>query len=69
MAILFEQNEHPEILKKSSELCQLFYKSELISIDEIQYIWTSCCHKHEAVRKIIFQLWIDICPYIGSNDV
>jgi len=33
------------------------------------FIWKQCSHKHEAVRKIIYQLWIDITVYVAEKDI
>lgn len=45
-------------------MVQLFYVSKLCSIGEVVYIWDTCFKKHEAIRKIIFQLWNDLAEYV-----
>lgn len=36
---LYLENEHPEILKKGSELCQMFFREGLIGLPDMIFIW------------------------------
>lgn len=56
-------------MKKGGEMCQLLLKENFIHIDSIIAIWKICSHKHEAVRKVIYQLWIEILQYVAKADI
>jgi len=45
-------------------MCQLFFKEHIIGLERMIFIWKQCSHKHEAVRKIIYLMWIDIIQYV-----
>jgi hypothetical protein len=66
---LYLENEHPEILKRGSEMCQLFFREQLIGLEQMVFIWRQCSHKHEAVRKIIYLMWIDITQYVRGEQL
>jgi hypothetical protein len=49
-------------------MVQYFYASNLCPMKELIYIWDTCFNKHEAIKKIIFQLWIDVAEYVSKED-
>lgn len=60
---IFIQNEHPEIAKKGGEFWSILVSHGLIPFPELELIWDSGMGKHESVKKIIFQFWIDLIPF------
>lgn len=61
------ENEHPEIIKKGVELWLSLYKEKAAAFEDLLQIWKNCIVKHEAIRKVIFQFWIDLIPLVNSE--
>ena len=58
--IIFGENIHEAILKKSSVILIFLYMNNKLSFDQIDYIWKISQDKHEAISGSIFNIFSDL---------
>ena len=70
MKIIFETNEHSEVIKKGCEMVHHFYvcKHRVCSMEDVVYVWETCFNKHEAIKRILFQFWRDFAVYVAGDE-
>lgn len=66
---LFVQNEHLELFKKSIEFVCILYKFDMITANEICYVWKASIHKHPMIVTVLLQFWIEMAYIIQIEDL
>ena len=63
------QNEHIEIYKKSTELVSVLYKYDVVTVEELCFVWRSSINKHPLIVSQLFQFWIEMVYVLQYEDI
>jgi phenolic acid decarboxylase len=54
------QNDHIELFKKSTELMNIFYKYDIITVEDLCFVWQVSINKHQLIVSQLYQFWIEM---------
>lgn len=67
--IIFGENIHEAILKKSSSILIFLYMNNTLSFEKIDYIWKMAQEKHEAISASIQTIFSELISYLSLDHV
>lgn len=67
--IIFGENIHEALLKKSSSILIFLYMNNKLSLEKIDFIWKMAQEKHEAISASIQSIFSDLISYLSLDHV
>jgi hypothetical protein len=67
--IIFGENIHEAILKKSASVLIFLYMNKRLTFEKIDYIWKMAQEKHEAISASIQAIFSELISYLSLDHV
>mmetsp|Transcript_13360 Transcript_13360/g.25089 ORF Transcript_13360/g.25089 Transcript_13360/m.25089 type:complete len:2359 (+) Transcript_13360:2657-9733(+) len=69
LQVIYGDNSHPELVKRSAELLRFLYLNQRLSRQEFDVILDSATGRHEAERDVIFGVLQDVMRVLEPADL